>query len=136
MVSASRNRCLQGETIVNLNHIDIPTTDIAAARAFFERHFELRCIFAREDGLTVLLDEDGFALTLSPLPEGESLSFPTGFHVGFNVDSEHEFYEAHGRLAAAGVPMPLQPTDVGGALTFHCHAPGPFLVEVAYRRRD
>jgi catechol 2,3-dioxygenase-like lactoylglutathione lyase family enzyme len=136
MVSASRIQRLQREAIMNLNHIDLPTTDVAACRAFFEAHFGLRCIFSREDGLTVLLDEDNFALTLSPLLEGERLQFPTGFHVGFNVDSEHEFYETHGRMAAAQVPMVLQPTMLGGALTFHCHAPGPILVEVAWRRPE
>jgi catechol 2,3-dioxygenase-like lactoylglutathione lyase family enzyme len=119
---------------MNLIHLDIPTTDVAACRAFFERHFGLRCTFARADGLTVLLDEDNFALTLSPLPDGETLSFPPGFHIGFNVDSEHEFYETHGLLAAARAPIVLEPTMLGGALTFHCYAPGPILVEVAYRR--
>lgn len=121
---------------MNLNHIDVPTTDTIAARAFFERHLGFRCIFSREDGLTVLLDEDNFALTLSPLPEGESLRFPIGFHIGFNIDSEHEFYETHGQLASARVPIVLQPTMLGGALTFHCHAPGPILVEIAYRRPE
>ena len=101
-----------------------------------KRHFGFRCIFAREDGLTVLLDEDNFALTLSPLPDGEKLRFPTGFHIGFNVDNEHELYEVHGRLAAAGIPIARPPGDLGGALTFHCDAPGPILVEVAYRPRD
>lgn len=121
---------------MNLNHIDIPTPDVSGGRSFFERHFGFRCIFAREDGLTVLLDEDNFALTLSPLPDGEKLRFPTGFHIGFNVDNEHELYEVHGRLAAAGIPIARPPGDLGGALTFHCDAPGPILVEVAYRPRD
>ena len=119
---------------MHLNHLDLPTTDTAAARAFFERHFGFRCIFERDDGLVVLLDEGGFALTFSPLPEGESPQFPAGFHIGFNVRSEHEFHEIHGRLAAARVPITLAPTMLGGALTFHCHAPGPVLVEVAWRQ--
>jgi catechol 2,3-dioxygenase-like lactoylglutathione lyase family enzyme len=127
---------LEWRTIVNLNHIDLPTIDISATRSFFEHHFGFRCIFARGDGLTVLLDEDNFALTLSPLPDGEKLYYPSGFHIGFNVDSEHELYEAHGRLAAAGVPIVRQPSDLGGALAFHCRAPGPILVEISYRPRD
>jgi len=120
---------------MKLNHIDIPTTDIAAGCSFFERHFGFRCIFMRDDGLTVLLDEDDFALTLSPLADGETMHYPTGFHIGFNVDDEHTLYEMHRRLAAADVPIVLDPVDLGGALTFHCHAPGPILVEVAYRPR-
>jgi catechol 2,3-dioxygenase-like lactoylglutathione lyase family enzyme len=136
MVPASLIQSLNGETIVNLNHIDIPTTDVSAGRSFFERHFGFRCIFTRGDGLTVLLDEDNFALTLSPLADGENLHYPTGFHIGFNVDNEHELYETHGRLAAAGVPIVRHPADLGGALTLHCYAPGPILVEVVYRPRD
>lgn len=111
---------------MNLNHIDIPTTDVSAARSFFEKHFGFRRIFARDDGLTVLLDEDNFALTLSPLSDSEKLHYPSGVHIGFNVDSEHELYELHGRLAAATVPIIRHPADIGGALIFQCHA-GPNL---------
>jgi hypothetical protein len=42
------------EIEMKLNHIDLPVVDIAAVRLFFATHFELRCIFTREDGLTVL----------------------------------------------------------------------------------
>jgi catechol 2,3-dioxygenase-like lactoylglutathione lyase family enzyme len=89
------------EIEMKLNHIDLPVAEIAAVRLFFETHFELRCIFTREDGLTVLLDEDGLALTLSPLPQGEALKYPTGFHLGFNLDNEDELFEVHGRIVAA-----------------------------------
>jgi len=121
---------------MNLNHIDIPVADVSAVSRFFESHFEMQCIFTREDGLTVLLDEDGFALTLSPLLIGEALMYPTGFHVGFNLDSQHELLEIHSRMAAAGVPIVRPLGDLAGALTFHCEAPGPILVEVAWRPRD
>jgi catechol 2,3-dioxygenase-like lactoylglutathione lyase family enzyme len=121
---------------MKLNHVDVQTTETSAARVFFERHFGFRCIFAREDGLTVLLDEAGFALTLSPLHAGAPQQFPSGFHIGFNVESKDEFYETHHLLAAAQVPIVLEPTMLGGALTFHCHAPGSILVEIAYRGGD
>ena len=121
---------------MKLNHIDLPVKDVASSRAFFEQHFGMRCIFVREDGLSVLLDEDGLALTLSPVPAGEALRYPTGFHVGFNLDDQDELFETHGRLAAAGVPIVRPLGDLGGALTFHCQAPGPLLIEVAFRKRD
>jgi len=121
---------------MKLNHIDLPVVDIAATRLFFEAHFEMRCIFTREDGLTVLLDEDGLALTLSPLPYGEALKYPTGFHVGFNLDHEHELFEVHERLVAAGVPIVRPLGDLAGAMTFHCQAPGPILIEIAWRTPD
>jgi catechol-2,3-dioxygenase len=124
------------EITVKLNHIDLPVTDTASVRVFFERHFDMRCIFSREDGLTVLLDEDGAALTLSPLPSDEALKYPTGFHIGFNLDSEDELFEIHCRLVAAGIPVVRPLGDLAGAMTFHCEAPGPILVEVAWRPRD
>jgi catechol 2,3-dioxygenase-like lactoylglutathione lyase family enzyme len=121
---------------VKLNHIDLPVMDPSSARIFFERYFDMRCVFSREDGLTVLLDEDGSALTLSLLPPGELLKYPTGFHIGFNLDNEGELFELHGRIVAAGVPIVRPLGDLAGAMTFHCQAPGPILVEVAWRRQD
>ena len=118
---------------MKLNHIDLPVADISAARQFFEAHFDMRCIFAREDGLTVLLDEDGLALTLSALPPSEAMKYPTGFHIGFNLDHEHELYEVHERLVSAHIPIVRPLGDLGGAMTFHCEAPGPLLIEVAWR---
>jgi catechol 2,3-dioxygenase-like lactoylglutathione lyase family enzyme len=118
---------------MNLNHIDLPVGDIAGARAFFELHFGFRCIFVHDSGLTVLLDDAGFALTLSTVPPGEKLSYPTGFHVGFNVREEHELLSMHAQLAAAGVEIVRPLGKLGGALTFQCKAPGPVIVELGQR---
>lgn len=121
---------------MNLNHLDLPASDISESREFFERYFGFKCTFEREDGLTVLLDEDGFALTISPLPPGEQLVFPTGFHLGFNVDSEDDLYETHRNVVSAGVTISRPMGKLAGAMTFHCLAPGGILVEVAYRPRS
>ena len=121
---------------MKLNHIDLPVIDPASVRIFFEKHFHMKCVYSREDGLTVLLDEDGSALTLSPLPSGEPLKYPTGFHIGFNLDNEDELFQLHGRIVAAGVPVVRPLGDLAGAMTFHCEAPGPILIEVAWRPRD
>ncbi|MBN8945489.1 MAG: VOC family protein [Rhizobiales bacterium] len=119
---------------MKLNHLDIPVADPAAVRTFFEDHFGLTCVFARADGLIVLIDELGFALTLSPLPEGEILSYPTGFHVGFNLDDEISVRSQHDRLRHAGVPIVRPLGLLGGAWTFQCHAPGGIVVEIAWRQ--
>ena len=121
---------------MKLNHIDLPVADIAAAAAFFRDLMDFKCIFERADGLTVLLDEDQAALTLSPLPPGETLHYPTGFHIGSNVDHEHELYEVHARLVAAGVPIIRPLSVVGGAMSFQCTAPGPLAIEFAWRPRS
>lgn len=120
---------------MNLNHLDLPVCDVGASRSFFERYFGFKCIFVRGDGLIVLLDEDGFALTLSQLPSEETLKYPTGFHIGFNVDSEDDLFEVHKLIVTAGVPIVRAIGKFEGATTFHCLAPGPILVEVAYRSK-
>lgn len=118
---------------MKLNHIDIPVSDISGARRFFEDHFGFRCTFEREDGLTVLLDEIGFALTLSAVPAGEKLSYPTGFHVGFILREKRELMRSYEQLSTAGVEIVRPLADLGGAPTFQCNAPGPILVEVSWR---
>lgn len=118
---------------MNLNHVDLPVADITGVRAFFEKYFGFWCVFERGDGLTVLLDSANFALTLSTLKRGEDQGYPSGFHVGFNLQSEVEFNTAYQSFVSGGVEIVMPPGDLGGALTFHCNAPGGLLVEVAWR---
>jgi catechol 2,3-dioxygenase-like lactoylglutathione lyase family enzyme len=116
---------------MKLNHIDLPVDDHVAARKFFETHFGFRCILAR-DRLAVLRDDAGFALTLSALPAGERLSYPTGFHIGFNLREEQELRSAHERLVAAGVEIARPLARMGDAMTFQCTAPGALIVELGW----
>jgi catechol 2,3-dioxygenase-like lactoylglutathione lyase family enzyme len=123
------------EHAMTLNHIDLPVSDIAGARAFFGTFFGFRCIFERADGLSVLLDEANFALTLSAVPAGETLRYPTGFHVGFNLQTEDELMRLHELLRSSGIEIALPLGDLGGALSFQCHVPGPLKVELSWRPR-
>jgi catechol 2,3-dioxygenase-like lactoylglutathione lyase family enzyme len=118
---------------MKLNHIDLPVADVAGARTFFESHFGFRCIFDREDGLAVLLDEANFALTLSPIAGRERQFYPRGFHIGFNLQTEEALRTATEKLIAAGVNTARPLGELGGALAFQCHAPGGLLVELAWR---
>lgn len=119
---------------MRLNHLDLPVADTVGVRRFFESHFGFHCVFERADGLTVLLDEAGFALTLSALVEGEAQRFPTGFHVGFNLPDESTFRRVCENLARAGVEIVRPIGELGGALTCQCYAPGRLLVELAWRQ--
>jgi catechol 2,3-dioxygenase-like lactoylglutathione lyase family enzyme len=136
--SAERSTRLQQAGILilerdmNLNHLDLPVTDVAAARSFFERHFGFRCVAAREE-LAVLLDGAGFTLTLSRLPSDESPRFPTGFHIGFNLATEADLLAAHERLSRAGVEIVRPLARFGPALTFQCSGPGAIAVELSWR---
>ena len=103
------------EITVKLNHIDLPVTDTASVRVFFERHFDMRCIFSRDDGLTVLLDEDGAALTLSPLP---SMTLVMKIMMaGFISDAAHRMAtEAKRAQNAAGEHQLQKPTYISRLL--------------------
>lgn len=118
---------------MKLNHLDLPVTDIGAARSFFERHFGLRCLVQRDDGFALLVDEGGFALTFSLLPAGQAPVYPSGFHIGFNLGSEQEVRAVYDRLLRAGVTV-LRPLEgFPGALSFQCQGPAAVVVEVAWR---
>ena len=121
---------------MQLNHLDLPVPHTSETKSFFVDHLGFRCVFDRDDGLTVLVDEAGFALTLSPLPNDESLIYPTGFHVGFNFQEESQLLQALDRFVAARFEVIRPLSLLGGALTFQCFAPGPVLVEFSWRPRD
>jgi lactoylglutathione lyase len=101
--------------------------DVPAASAFFERYFELRKASGNA-GLTVLLDDDGFVLTLMKLNARSSKTYPDHFHVGFFLDSEAKVDAVHGRMSADGMQV-AQPKREH-AYSFYVNAPGGFLVEV------
>lgn len=50
---------------MKLNHLDLQVSDIHAARAFFETHFGLRCVYTRRDEIALLEDDAGFSLLKS-----------------------------------------------------------------------
>jgi catechol 2,3-dioxygenase-like lactoylglutathione lyase family enzyme len=120
---------------MQLNHLDVPVPQTFATKTFFVEHLGFKCVFEREDGLTVLIDEVGFALTLSPLPNDESLKNPTGFHVGFNLQEEIQVVQTHDKLVSMGTEIVRPLSQLGGALTFQRNAPGPVLVEFSWRPR-
>jgi catechol 2,3-dioxygenase-like lactoylglutathione lyase family enzyme len=117
---------------MKLNHLDLPVRDVTATQHFFETYFGFNC-FYQGNGLVVLKDEVGFALTLSPLPVDRTSDFPPGFHIGFIVEKEDILRSIYVRLVASGVDMVYPLGQLGGALTFQFHAPGSVLVEVSWR---
>ncbi len=118
---------------MQLNHLDIPVPQTAVTKAFFVEHLGFKSIFEREDGLIVLLDEAGFALTLSPLPIGETLRYPTGFHIGFNLQEKSQLLRLYESFSSSFVEVVRPIGEVGGSLGFQCNAPGPILVEFNWR---
>jgi catechol 2,3-dioxygenase-like lactoylglutathione lyase family enzyme len=112
---------------MKVNHLHLMVPDVPAASEFFEKYFELRKASGNA-GLTVLLDDDGFVLTLMKAGSKTSQTYPENFHVGFFLDSEARVDAIHGRMAADG--MDVASPQRTHAYSFYVKAPGGFLVEV------
>ena len=115
---------------MQLNHIDLPVPDVAAATAFFVDGFGFTLAEQRgKDGMAILTSP-GMVLVLTRAAEAV---YPASFHIGFLQGSAEAVHAAHARLLAAGIAVPEAPKNMRGSLLFYCHAPGGVLVEVSYR---
>lgn len=113
---------------MKVNHLHLMVPDVPAAAAFFERYFELRRSGGNA-GLTVLLDESGFVLTLMKLGSKSAVrGYPDNFHVGFFVADEARVDEIHRLMTADGIGASAP--ERTHAYSFYAPAPGGFLVEV------
>jgi catechol 2,3-dioxygenase-like lactoylglutathione lyase family enzyme len=112
---------------MKVNHLHLMVPDVPAAVAFFEKYFELRKAGGNA-GLTVLLDESGFVLTLMKLGSRSSRTYPENFHLGFFVADEARVDALNERMRADG--FDVAPPRREHAYSFYVSAPGGFLVEV------
>jgi hypothetical protein len=80
-----------------------------------------------------LLDEANFALTFSAVAGGEQQLYPSGFHLGINLQTKDALSAAHAKRTSAGVKIAHPLGELAGALTFQYYAPGGLLVELAWR---
>jgi catechol 2,3-dioxygenase-like lactoylglutathione lyase family enzyme len=118
---------------MRLNHLNLTVPDVAESQRFFETHFGLRCVFQRGTRLAVLMDDSGFAFTLSNFDGSTEVKYPGAFHIGFMQESRERVDEIHDLLEAAGVE--IQPArEFHGAWTFYFRAPGGILVEVLHQQ--
>jgi catechol 2,3-dioxygenase-like lactoylglutathione lyase family enzyme len=101
--------------------------DVPAASAFFEKYFDLQKSGGNA-GLTVLLDDAGFVLTLMKMSARNRGTYPENFHVGFFLESEARVDEINERMRADG--LGVAPPKHEHAYSFYVSAPGGILVEV------
>lgn len=123
---------------MQFNHANFAVADVAAAAAFFQRHFDFRVVGEAHDNFVVMEGEGGFVLNFMS-PGKTEASYPKNFHVGFFVGSVAEVRLKHAELVDAGHdPGAVQQFNRGGSrtTTFYCTAPGGFLVEVATTAAD
>jgi len=112
---------------MRVNHLHLMVPSVPEAAGFFEKYFELRKSGGNA-GLTVLLDDAGFVLTLMKLGSKTSGTYPANFHVGFFLDSEAKVDAIHGRMVADGLDVAAPKRE--HSYSFYVGAPGGFLVEV------
>jgi catechol 2,3-dioxygenase-like lactoylglutathione lyase family enzyme len=118
---------------MKLNHFTLPSIDIPADRAMFERYFGLRCLVTRGSGLVVMQDDDDTVLVLTNFPRKRgSFAYPEDSdvqHIGFIQETREAVDAVHARLVADGWDPPA-PRDYHGAWTFYFKAKGGYFIEV------
>ena len=112
---------------MRVNHLHLMVPNVPEAAGFFEKYFELRKISGNA-GLTVLLDDAGFVLTLMKRGSRSTGAYPANFHVGFFLGSETAVDAVHGRMVADGIDVAAPKRE--HTYSFYVGAPGGFLVEV------
>lgn len=118
---------------MKLNHVNLPSIDVPADQAMFERYFGLRCLVTRGAGMVVMEDDDGVVLVLNNFPRKRgSFAYPEDsdvLHIGFIQETREAVDAMHARLVADGWDAPA-PRDYHGSWTFYFKAKGGYFIEV------
>lgn len=120
---------------MQLNHLHLSVTDVAATAAFFVRHFQFALLETRgKNGFAVLRGEGDVVLVLMRLPSGvdPGTAYPPLFHLGFLTPDEARVDASHAAMKADALDV----SDIEltrGARRFYCKAPGGILVEVGHQ---
>ena len=116
-----------------LKHVNMAVPDVAQTRAFFETYFGFRCLDVKGDNvIAILVDNDGFTLTISNFTKTETPTYPTDFHVGFVQETPEQVMAMYQTMKADGIDIGKEPRNYGGrgTMSFYVTVPGNFLVEV------
>lgn len=117
---------------MQLNHLHLSVTDVAATAAFLVRHFQFTPLETRgRNGFAVLAGKNRVVLVLVRLPGGidPGKAYPPQFHLGFLTPDEAQVDAIHAAMKADALDV----SDIEltrGARRFYCKAPGGILVEV------
>jgi catechol 2,3-dioxygenase-like lactoylglutathione lyase family enzyme len=120
---------------MQLNHMHLSVTDVAATAAFFVKHFNFALLETRgNNGLAILEGTNGVVLVLMRLASGidPDQAYPPMFHLGFLTPDEPRVNALHAAMKADALDV----SDVEltrGARRFYCKAPGGILVEVGHQ---
>jgi lactoylglutathione lyase len=114
---------------VKLNHMNLAVDDVPATRQFLERNFDLRPVGEGHKNFVILLDDDGFALTLMGVGRFKTAAYPKTFHIGFIQPTDADVNAVHQRLTDEGLSVD-SPSHRHGAWSFSCEAPGGLTIVI------
>jgi catechol 2,3-dioxygenase-like lactoylglutathione lyase family enzyme len=112
---------------MDLNHIQLNTTDVSAAAKFYERYFGFSKQTKHGDGL-FLWNQQEFMMAINPLPENPV--FPDWFHIGFRFDSVAEVKSMYSRMKEEKSPIKVELNEHDDFVFFRCIDPTGYIVEV------
>ncbi|MBM7843025.1 VOC family protein [Herpetosiphon giganteus] len=114
---------------MQLNHLNLIVSDLAAACDFFCRYFDFAVLATKGSSLAVLQGQAQFSLVLSQ--QNELPQYPAGFHVGFVLASSAAVDACFSRLQADYAATLQQPHSMRGSYGFYFEAPSAILIEVS-----
>ena len=123
---------------MQLNHMHLSVTDVAAAAAFFVKHCDFALLETRGNhGLAVLEGKNNVVLVLMRLANSidPDKAYPPLFHIGFLTPDEAQVDISHASMKADALDI----SDIEltrGARRFYCKAPGGILVEIGHEPAD
>ncbi len=116
---------------MTLNHINLTVDDVLAAKKFLAKYFDLRDQMPESKNKTIgfVFDDNGMVITLIKAEKGETVKYPSSFHIGFMQATPDDVNRINQQLHADGYDVE-PPSKQHGAWTFYFTAPGGFLIEV------
>lgn len=121
-------------TVIKLNHINLPVKDVAETSTFFEKYFDFKCIEIKGDHtLAVLKGVEDFVLVLmsEAFNKQNSIGYPDAFHIGFLVNDKEQVDHIFEKLSNGRVILERRPSNMRGVYGFYFNAPGNILIEVS-----
>ena len=120
---------------MQINHLHLSVTDVAACATFLVRHFDFILLESRgNNGMAILKGQGNTTLVLMRLPPGVDAeqAYPKMFHIGFLVSQLSAVVDKQAEIACSGAGEVTEVQMSRGALRFYVRVPGGLLVEVGH----
>ena len=112
-----------------LRHLALAVRDPDRSARFYSSLFGFRPTRWSPDGILMLAGPDGFSLALGPTDE--ALAVPPFLHFGFCASSPAAVRAHRDEVAGRGAQIVAE-FDEPGYVSFKCHDPDGYVVEVAW----